>query len=272
MNRISKILTIVIALVAIHNLSAQTVAPFADGEKLEYAVCYRAKMVPKTPVGRATLKCKELSFNNTPHYRITANGRTLPFFRWFYDLNDTYTAHIEAASMRPTKLQVELRENKYSFDAGYDYDWANNQVNTSWKKGTWKQAKTKTMALGEQHYDPVALFYNLRMIDPATYQKDVPVDLHMVLEDTIRVITYSYMGEDEVRLKGIGRVPAHKFTCSIATSNDETFKDGTHFFLWLSTDENRIPLWIESPIRVGSVVAYLTKYDNLREELKTTPK
>jgi hypothetical protein len=42
--------------------------------------------------------------------------------------------------------------------------------------------------------------------------------------------------------------------------------------VWLSADDNRIPLLIESPIRVGTVAAYLTEYDNLKSELKTVPK
>ncbi len=270
---IKRLAILVCALVAtLSSATAQSDAPFVDGESLVYAVCYRAKMVPKTPVGRATLKCKELTFEGSPHYRITANGRTLPFFRWFYDLDDTYTSHIEASTMRPTRLQVELREEKYRFDATYHYDWDANQVHTAYKKGSWSRVHNKTMALGDKHYDPVALFYNLRFIEPEDYHLNEPVDLHMVLEDTIRIITYSYLGEDVVKLKGIGEVPAYKFTCSIATSNGETFTDGTHFFVWLSADNNRIPLIIDSPIRVGSVAAYLTEYDNLKSELKTIPK
>ena len=269
---IKRIGILVCALVVALSAAAQNNVPFGDGESLVYAVCYRAKMVPKTPVGRATLKCKTVSFNSSPHYRITANGRTLPFFRWFFDLDDTYTAHIDAATMRPSKLQIELREEKYRFDATFLYDWTAKQVHTTYKKGSWSRAHNKTMALGEGYYDPVALFYNLRFIEPKDYRLNEPVDLHMVLEDTVRVITYSYLGEESLKLKGIGEIHAHKFTCSIATSNGETFTDGTHFFVWLSADENRIPLIIDSPIRVGSVAAYLTEYDNLKSELKTVPK
>lgn len=252
-------------------VSAQDV-PFDDKESLTYAVCYRAKLVPKTAVGRATLHCDLNQYEGRPHYKITANGRTLPFFRWFFDLDDTYTSQIDTATLLPSWLNITLREDKYTFDADFDYDWDKGEVNTSYKKGSWRMTHYKTIPLEKTHLDPVALFYNLRTIHPKDYRKDVPIDLHMVLEDTVRIITYTYLGEDIVKLKGIGNVPSHKFTCTIATSGVETFKDGTNFFLWLSDDPNRIPLWIESPIRVGSVLAYLTDYDNLRTELRTIPK
>lgn len=259
-------------LLACTSVFADSGTPFGHGESLTFAVGYRAKLVPKTPVGRATLDCEVVDHHGRPNYKITANGRTLPFFRWFFDLDDTYTSHIDTASLRPTQLDIALREEKYIFDAHYIYDWEKCQVATTWKKARWKSAQHKTMTLGESHYDPVALFYNLRTIDPSEYRKGAPNDLHMVLEDTVRIITYTYLGEDEIRLKGIGHIPAYKFTCTIATSGWETFKDGTSCYVWLSADENRIPLWIESPIRVGSVVAYLTEYKNLKKRLKTTSK
>lgn len=246
--------------------------PFGNGEQLTYAVCYRAKLVPKTAVGKATLDCQTIEHNNKLHYRIVANGRTLPFFRWFFDLNDTYTSLIDSTTMLPTSLNIALREEKYTFDADFAYDWKHKQVNTVYKKGSWKEARTKNIALEYNHLDPVALFYNLRNMDPQTCQVGDPTDLYMVLEDTVRIITYTYLGKDTIKLKNIGHVPSHKFTCTIATSGVETFKDGTNFYLWISDDENRIPLWIESPIRVGSVLAYLTDYKNLRTKLRTIPK
>ena len=43
--------------------------------------------------------------------------------------------------------------------------------------------------------------------------------------------------------------------------------DGTEFEVWISDDRNKIPLYIKSPIKVGSVQAYLTSYEGLRYPL-----
>ena len=43
-----------------------------------------------------------------------------------------------------------------------------------------------------------------------------------------------------------------------------TFTDGTVFTLWISDDENKIPLYIESPVRVGSINAYISGYKGLK--------
>ncbi|MBK8632488.1 MAG: DUF3108 domain-containing protein [Saprospiraceae bacterium] len=42
------------------------------------------------------------------------------------------------------------------------------------------------------------------------------------------------------------------------------FKDETKMDIWVSDDENKIPLLIESPLSVGSGKAILKSYSNLR--------
>ena len=45
-----------------------------------------------------------------------------------------------------------------------------------------------------------------------------------------------------------------------AMGDGYSFTDGSEFTLWISDDQNKIPLYIESPIRVGSIQAYITAY------------
>ncbi|MDE7005558.1 MAG: DUF3108 domain-containing protein, partial [Alistipes sp.] len=48
-----------------------------------------------------------------------------------------------------------------------------------------------------------------------------------------------------------------------------SFTDGTVFTIWISDDENKIPLYIESPVRVGSINAYISGYKNLKYPLES---
>ena len=49
----------------------------------------------------------------------------------------------------------------------------------------------------------------------------------------------------------------------------ESFDDGSEFFIWISDDRNKIPIFFESPIRVGSVRAYISSYEGLRYPLES---
>lgn len=252
-------------------VSAQDL-PFGNGESLTYAVCYRAKIVPKTPVGRATLVCHSSQYGGVPHFKIVATARTLPFFRNFYDLNDVYTSYLDSTTLRPSKLNVKLYEDGYRFSSNYLYDWRTNRVYTSYKKARWTEYKRKTMHITRNSFDALALFYNLRTIDFTSLRPGVRHNLSMVLEDTVRNITYWYVGKDVTNVKNVGNVASLKFQCSIATSTGESFKDGSVLSLWISDDRNRIPLLIQTPVRVGSVGAYLTDFSNLKYEFQSIRK
>ena len=48
----------------------------------------------------------------------------------------------------------------------------------------------------------------------------------------------------------------------------EVFEEGTEMNIYVSDDNNRVPLLIESPVSVGSVKAVLKNYSGLKYDLK----
>ena len=92
-------------------------------------------------------------------------------------------------------------------------------------------------------------------------------ELEMVLEDTVRFLRFRFDGREVKKIKNLGRFNTLKFRCQIATSDGFSFTDGTEFEVWISDDRNKIPLYIKSPIRVGSINAYLSSFEGLRYPL-----
>ena len=117
--------------------------------------------------------------------------------------------------------------------------------------------------------DPVSLYFNLRAIDPAEVKDGWSKELEMVLEDTVRYLNLRYEGREVKKIKRLGKFNTLKFRCNIATSSGFAFNDGTEFELWISDDRNKLPLYIKSPIRVGSVCAYLSSFEGLQYPLES---
>jgi len=53
----------------------------------------------------------------------------------------------------------------------------------------------------------------------------------------------------------------------VTSAPGESFDEGAQFYIWISDDLNRIPLQMQSPIRVGSVRIRLTGHSGLRHPL-----
>lgn len=240
---------------------------FGDGEKLVYAVSYKVSFV-NTDVAEVSFLTNFNSSKGTPVYKIEANGKTYPFYKWFFDLNDTYTSTLDSATLRPLELKTELKEGKYRYSSRFHYDWENKKVHTAYRNHKNPDSTYKSLKLTEGSYDALALFFNLRCADLSQIEAaGGSGSMKLVLEDTIRTIGYRFLGRENKHIRGAGKFRTLKFRCQMATSTGESFEDGDEFTLWVSDDKNRIPIYVESPIRVGSIRARLIEWKNLRYPL-----
>ncbi|MEL7376525.1 MAG: DUF3108 domain-containing protein, partial [Bacteroidota bacterium] len=77
-----------------------------------------------------------------------------------------------------------------------------------------------------------------------------------------------YLGpEDDVKVRGNGRFDTHVFNPQLVAG--EIFKEGDEMKVYVSNDDNHIPVMITSPVRVGEVRAVLSNTRGLRHPLSS---
>ncbi|MBR3677844.1 MAG: DUF3108 domain-containing protein [Alistipes sp.] len=256
---------LIFATLPLNNASAQL---FHEGEVLYYRAAYRAKLVPNTEVGEVTVSTKCDTLNGKEVFRVIGNGRTLPFFRWFFNMNDTYNIWVDKETKRTQRFESDIREDKYTFRSNYRYVWDSMRVHT-WSQRRNNTPRTKTMTLTKESMDAVSLYFNLRSVDLESFRAGEHHRLDMVLEDTIRSLRYRFIKRDTIKVPRVGRFATMKFACTIGSSEEFSFTDGTEFFIWITEDENKIPVMLSSPVRVGEVRAYLRSTQGLKYPLSS---
>lgn len=239
---------------------------YQPGEVLDYRVSYKAKMFPNTEVGTVQVITSDAELDGKKVYKVEGLGRTLPTYRWFFNLEDTYTVYIDPATLRPVRFEGDIREGDYTFVSSYVYDWDNSRIQTRWQTRQ-NPVQTKTMELTPQSMDAISLFFNLRTASVNSFREGEQEVLQMVLEDTIRHLKYRFMGREEKKIRNMGKYRTLKFECQLGTSESFSFTNGSVFYIWISDDENKIPLYIESPVRIGSINAYIAGYKGLKYPL-----
>ncbi len=261
-----RLFVLIFASLLVRPAAAQLYHP---GEVLDYRVSYRAKMFPNTEVGSVRVATtEETDPDGRLRYKVEGVGRTLPTYRWFFNLEDRYTVLIDTATLRPVRFDSDLREGDYTFRSSYDYDWDRGEVHTRWQSRK-RAEREKTMPLTEASMDAVSLFFSLRSASAEEFREGEPAVLEMVLQDTIRRLQYRYMGRETKKIRNIGKFNTLKFDCQLGTTEGFSFTDGAVFTIWISDDRNKIPLYIESPVRVGSINAYISGYKGLKYPLES---
>lgn len=265
-----RIAILIVLVVSALNAGAQTMGrtiPFKNGEKLRFTLSYKIGMV-NTDVADVHFNTTEVRQGGKDAFNIHAYSVTYPLYKAFFDINDHYTSRLDASTLRPIQLVTELQEGKYRFSSRFIYDWEDRQVKTYARN----HAKNpdfieRTLDMPGNSFDAVAFFYNLRSQDLGSYKEGDSFVINLVLEDTIRQISYRYAGKEVIDIKGYGKFRTLKFICNMATSEGVTFEDGTELFMWISDDMNKIPIYLMTPIKIGTVRARLTGFEGLKYPL-----
>ena len=76
---------------------------------------------------------------------------------------------------------------------------------------------------------------------------------------------FHYLGKEEKKIGKIGTFRCLKFAVKLIAG--EVFDGKNDLYIWISDDDNHIPLYIETPVIVGKVSARLSRYENLKYPL-----
>lgn len=236
---------------------------FRPGEELTYTASYSAAILT-TDVATITFRTSTDKIEGIPCYRIWAHGLTRPFYSVFFKMDDVYETWLEQSTLQPLLSTSEIKEGSYRYRSRLSFNWKAGMVYTFGKNLRKGYERGRTMEVAAADFDPVAHFFNLRSQPSiSTMKAGQKGRLNLVMVDTIRTIEYQFLGREIIDSPATGPVRCLKFTCQLAPGDAESFKDGTDFFVWISDDQNRIPVYLETPIRVGRVQATLTDWKNL---------
>lgn len=236
---------------------------YHPGEVLDYRVSYKAKLFPNTEVGAVRVATTKDQYKNRPIYKVEAHGRTLPTYRWFFDLDDRYTVSVDSETLVPVRFEGNIKESGYTFWSNYEYDWENSVAITTWQSRK-NPVQNRRIPLTPESLDAISLFFRMRSAAPESFQAGEVKTLQMVLQDTIRHIKYRFEGREQKKIRNMGKYNTLRFACQLGTSENFSFTDGTEFTIWISDDKNKIPLYMESPVRIGSIQAYISGYSGLK--------
>ncbi len=260
--------TIIFALMASLTASAQL---YHAGEVLSYRISYKAKLFPNTEVAAVDVSTTLDTLGGKLHYKVHGRGVIMPTYRWFFNIDDSYYIWADTTDLRTTRFASDIREGSYTFRSEYLYDREQGVVNTRWQKKQLPE-RSKTMQISEQGMDPVSLYFNLRSEASDSFREGETRRLEMVLEDTVRFLEFRFIGREVKRVPKIGKFRTLKFKCQIGTSEGFSFTDGTEFTIWITDDRNKFPVYLESPIRIGSICGYISKVSGLKYPLESLVK
>ncbi|MEM9929360.1 MAG: DUF3108 domain-containing protein [Bacteroidota bacterium] len=230
---------------------------FQPGEKIVYKLYYNWNFV-WLAAGEVTFLVHDLP----NQYHVMVRGRTYKSYEWFYKVRDNYESYLNKETLLPEIHIKDVQEGGYTrYDRTTFYQGKGRAV--SQRGVNRNELKPKEMELDGCMHDLISIVYYARNLDYNEMTTGQEIPIKILMDQEIHPLSIKYLGPAEnKKVKGVGRFNTQKFSPQLIAG--EVFKEGDEMKIYVSDDENKIPVLIESPVSVGSVKAVLKTYEGLK--------
>ena len=233
---------------------AQNESAFDTGEWFKFRMSYSGWM----KAGEATLQVKEDVINNRPVYHVVGNGVTTGAIRWFFKVEDRYESYIDKDTGLPCRFIRDIDEGGHTKNLEIEFDHDNKKAHIN----NIKRKQKTTANIEPDVQDMVSAFYYLRNnYDTDAIQPGDEVSLNMFFDYENFNFKLKFLGRETIKTK-FGKVKCLKFRPYVMAGR--VFKEQESLTLWVSADNNKIPLKVKADLAVGSLRADLEAFKGLK--------
>lgn len=239
------------------------VKAFKDGEEITYKINYNWRKV-WVSAGQVTFSVKIENYFGRQVYHFTGNGSTYPKYDWIYKVRDKYESFSDTGSLKPLRFIRAVNEGSTHYYDDQVFSYTKKKIYSTMQKGT-KPAIKDSVRIKPCTYDVLTAIYAARGIDFSLYKPNDTIPLILMLENKIYSVYIRYLGKEAYNAEGIGNFNCIKFRPLLIEGT--LFKGGEEMTVWVTDDLNKIPLYIETPILVGTIKVKLLSYKNLKHPM-----
>lgn len=236
-----------------------------SGEKALYDVYYNWGFV-WLHAAEASFVTKVVNINNKKAYHFISKGKTLPNYDWFFKVRDTYQSIIDSATLTPIWYLRKTNEGKYSVKNQYWFNYHKKKVYLETQNSD-KPFSRDTLSFTGCMLDLLSAVYNTRNINYKTLSVDDIVPIQVIVDGEKYSLHVRYLGKEPITLRDGRRFNCIKF--SVLLIEGTIFTGGENMEVWVSDDRNRIPVYVEAKILVGSIKAQLYSVKGTRYPLSS---
>lgn len=238
--------------------------PFKHGEMLQYRVYYDALLTGQVNAGVAELRISNepKKVGNINTYHVIAKGRSINAFNYFYKVIDRFETFFDELHYLPVVFIRNVQESDYVRVQQTTFDQKNHKAYFHCKT----KDKKLTIDLPRNVFDIISALYYARTLPLRNMKEKEEIAITYLFEDSVHTSRIIFVGREKIKSQ-MGTFNCLKFKPTVLVGN--VFADDLPLTIWITDDDNLIPLKAESAILVGSVKMELYEFKNLSHPLSS---
>ena len=244
---------ILIILFTTVSFDTQKETAFGVGEWFKFRIHYGV-----INAGYATLEVKEAARNNKKVFHAVGKGWTTGMSRFFFKVDDTYESYFDKETGNPYQFVRKIDEGGYTKNMEGFFNQSADKVTVK----DYKNKKEKVFAVPNNVQDIMSTFYYLRnhpTIDKLKVGEAVAID--MFFDEETTKFKLKFIGRENINTK-YGTVSTMVFRPLVQSGR--VFKEEESLTVWISDDDNKLPIRIKASLAVGSIKADLDGFRGLK--------
>lgn len=235
---------------------------FQSGEALSYVVNYNWGAIWMT-TAEVAFAVHNIDLLGRKLYHFIGEGGTYPKYDWFYKVRDKYEAYADTVTLTPYRFMREVNEGGTHAHDDYVFNRKKNKIFIAEQRG--KKTSYDSLPLSNCTNDVITSIFYARCLDFSKYQPNDTIPISFVLDGEIFNSYIRYVGKEIIYNELLGDVRCIKFKPKLVEGT--IFKGGEGMTVWVTDDKNKMPIYVETPIIVGTIKVKLNKYKGLKHPI-----
>lgn len=235
---------------------------YSAGEHLEFTVKYEWGII-NSDVGKATVDLDTLTMDGRRVFHCAVYGRTVSWYDLIFKVREDFQSWFTMDGIVPMKFTRDTREGRYIAKNTYNYMW--NMPDPYIEADVYSSSsgqRNVELPLDSCTYDLPALFFLARNMDFDAVTPGVRYPMTFAIDDDVYNVYFILLGREMKKIRDLGNVRTIKFAAKLLAG--EVFTGEEDMLIWVSDDDNRIPVMFEAPILVGTASGRLAGWSGLK--------
>jgi len=235
---------------------------FKRGEVLEYKASYGI-----IDAARATLTIKKdpVMIGKRSTYHVVGTGKSLGAFSWLFNVEDRYETFIDDRAMVPWVFLRRVHEGGFKMKRNIYF----NQYKKTAKVKNLKDNSKKSYATIVNSQDLLSALYFARTVDLQNAIIGQEFMIPTFFDHENYPMKIKFLGKDVVKTD-LGTFNCLRFVPLL--QEGRVFKARESMTIWLSDDDNKVPIRLKTELLIGSIKLDLDSYSGLMAPLAVTKK
>jgi Protein of unknown function (DUF3108). len=229
---------------------------FKPGEIITYDAYYNWGFV-WIHAGNVQFSVSQKTYLGKNVFSFDANGSSLKSYDWLYKVRDRFQSLVDMQSFSPMWAERNTEEGSNKAFENYSF-LPNGKIYTTVTNSS-KPLKRDSLKAPACTFDVLSLIYYCRSISFDKYKPKDKIPLRIVLAGQLYSLYIRYLGKETINNRDGNSYRCVKFSALLVEGT--IFKGGEDMFIWVTDDDNRIPVLVEAKILIGSVKACLNKIE-----------